>query len=92
MSKAKPLFCNNGEILKICTKNNPDGLMVASVGRTEEGDFIDYQRRAGVLCDGRTFTISSSCDHKGWHHSISIDGDESDRLINPKDTYGRPKR
>ena len=85
-----PLRCQNGEILLICTVTHPEGLMVASYARADEGQWIDYYRGEGVLVDGRQFTISASCDHKGWHHSISIAGDESDSLLNPKDTFGRP--
>jgi hypothetical protein len=86
----EPMLCRNGKVLLICTEAHPDGLMVADYNRADDGQWIDYYRGQGVLLDGRSFTISASCDHKGWHHSISIQGSEADMLLNPKDRFGRP--
>ena len=86
----EPLLCRDGNVLLVCTEAHPEGLTVASYARADEGQWIDYYRGEGVLMDGRNFSISASCDHKGWHHSINIEGDESDNLLNPKDTFGRP--
>ena len=90
ITATEPLRCKNGEILLICTEAYPGGLMVANYARADKFQYIDYYQVKGVLMDGRQFTISASCDHKGWHHSISIVGNESDSLLNPKDTFGRP--
>jgi hypothetical protein len=90
MNPVQPLLCQNGQTLLICTKSHPKGLMVADFARSDSREWIDYYRGDGVLLDGRQFRISGSCDHRGWHYSISIEGNESDGLLNPEDTFGRP--
>jgi len=74
---------------KLFTQKHPDGIEIVNDARTDGHQWIDYMKIEGVLKGGQKFSVSGSCDHRGWHYSAAIDGDETD-LVNPKNWNGKP--
>ena len=75
------------------TEKHPNGVEIRPAGIyiPEGNPPIEYIEIDGFLTrDGRSFTVAGKCDHEGWHYSVSIEGEDSDLLVNPKTWNGQP--